>query len=176
MLAVMIPGQPITARIVPVESQKTVISAPSETAPAPEVSDTIEVAKPTVQDVLLNVCESQGYGQDCAKTLLGMLWNESNNISTAIGDKGKARGYFQIWTKLHKISIACAEDLTCSANWSLNYMELHSYPKYVSYAVQCHNTCNAKNGYAARAARNGKNLWDTPLKITQAAPIVLAMN
>lgn len=164
MLAVLIPGQPILAQTPPVEAPIVEIATPVEPAPAP-----------TVQDVLLDVCKQKGYGEDCAKTLLGMLWNESNNISTAIGDNGKARGYFQIWYKLHKISIACAEDLVCSANWSLTYLKAHSYPKYVSYAVQCHNSCNVNNGYAARAARNGKNLWDTPLKITQAAPIVLAM-
>lgn len=132
--------------------------------------------QPTVQEVLLVVCKQNGYGEDCAKTLLGMLWNESSNISTAIGDNGKARGYFQIHYKLHKISVDCAEDLVCSANWSLNYLESNSYPKYVSYAIQCHNSCNVQNGYAAKALRNGKNLWNKPLEIKQDAPITLAVN
>ncbi|MCE9585787.1 hypothetical protein K8R04_00520 [Candidatus Uhrbacteria bacterium] len=131
--------------------------------------------QPTVQEVLLSVCKENGYGEDCAKTLLGMLWNESSNRSTVIGDNGAARGYFQIHYKLHKISIACAEDLVCSANWSINYLERNSYPKYVSYAVQCHNSCNVNNGYAAKAFRNAKLMWNQPLAVTQAAPIVLAM-
>jgi len=142
--------------------------------------ETIEIAAvdtpdPTVQDVLLDVCESRSYGQDCAQTLLGMLWTESNNISTAIGDNGKARGYFQIHYKLHGITVECAEDLACSADWTISYLERNSYPKYVSYAVQCHNSCNAGNGYAAKSLRNGARLWDEPMAIHQAAPIVLAM-
>lgn len=134
-----------------------------------------QVDPPTVQEVLLSVCQANGYGEDCAKTLLGMLWNESSNISTAIGDGGKARGYFQIHYRLHNISVECAEDLVCSADWSLNYLEAHSYPKYVNYAVQCHNSCNVKNGYAAKALRNGNSFWEKPLKIKQTAPIDLAM-
>ncbi len=149
----------------------------AQTAPEPTVAlDEFQMAPVTytVQETLLSVCESRGYGEDCAKVLLGMLWTESSNISTAIGDHGAARGYFQIHYKLHHITTACAEDLVCSANWTLTYLESHSYPKYVSYAVQCHNSCNKNNGYAARSLRNGKRLWDQPLLVTQAAPINLA--
>ena len=139
------------------------------------VSDATPDTQTTVQDVLLSVCAARGYGQDCAKTLLGMLWNESSNISTAIGDHGLAAGYFQIHYKMHNISIDCAEDLVCSANWTLTYMEAHSYPRYVMYAIQCHNSCNVDNGYAAKAVRNSNLMWNRPLAVTQAAPIVLAM-
>lgn len=168
MLVVLVMSQPVFARTSPVEAPETLMSTQPELVVVPEV-------QPTVQEVLLNVCESNGYGEDCARTLLGMLWNESSNRSNVIGDGGKARGYFQIHYKLHKISIACAEDLVCSAKWSLKYLERNSYPKYVSYAVQCHNSCNVNNGYAAKALRNGKNFWNKPLEINQAAPIVLAM-
>ena len=168
MLALLIPGQLVFAQAIPNEAPATVFSIPPESIETP-------VVQPTVQEVLLNVCESNGYGQDCAQTLLGMLWNESSNRSTVIGDNGQARGYFQIHYRLHKISIACAEDLVCSANWSLTYLEAHSYPRYVSYAVQCHNSCNVNNGYAAKAIRNGKLFWNQPLDITQAAPIELAV-
>ena len=144
---------------------------PNAQATAPATSPTL-----TVQDVLLNVCQNRGYGVDCAKTLLGMLWNESSNISTAIGDHGAARGYFQIHYRLHNISTDCAEDLVCSANWTLTYMEAHSYPKYVTYAIQCHNSCGVNNGYAAKAVRNSNLMWNRPLAVNQAAPIQLAMN
>lgn len=168
MLTLLLPGHPVFAETVPVEAPAAVIITQPELV-------TVPVVQPTVQDVLLNICQENGYGQDCAKTLLGMLWIESSNISTAIGDGIQARGYFQIHYKLHKISIACAEDIVCSGNWTINYLEAHSYPKYVSYAVQCHNSCNVNNGYAAKALRNGKRLWNQPLEITQAAPIELAM-
>ncbi len=158
--------QAILSQVVLIDPDTTIAQDESITEPA---------AQSTVQDVLLRVCTARGYGQDCAKTLLGMLWNESSNISTAIGDGGRARGYFQIHYKLHNISIACAEDLVCSANWTLTYMEAHSYPKYVAYAVQCHNSCNVNNGYAARAFRHANYFWNKPLAINQAASIELAM-
>ena len=180
MLVMLIPAQFALAQALPVEASADVVTAPAEVPANVVYSDAVAVPEdqspvPTVQDALLNVCEANGYGQDCAKTLLGMLWTESSNQSTVIGDHGQARGYFQIHYKLHNISIDCAEDLVCSANWTINYLEAHSYPKYVNYAVQCHNSCGVNNGYAAKVSRNAKNLWDTPLEITQAAPIELAV-
>ncbi|OGM00406.1 hypothetical protein A2480_04100 [Candidatus Uhrbacteria bacterium RIFOXYC2_FULL_47_19] len=117
----------------------------------------------TVQGVLLDVCESRGYGEDCARTLLGMLWKESLNDAKAIGDSGRARGYFQIHYRLHGIPVGCAEDLHCSSNWTLSYLEQNGYPRYVTYAVQCHNGCNINNGYAASALRWGDRKWSSPL-------------
>jgi len=127
------------------------------------------VSEPTVQEILLDVCESRNYGEDCARHLLGMLWKESNNKATAIGDRGKARGYFQIHVKLHKVTLECAEDLRCSAEWSLSYLERNHYPKYVNHAIQCHNGCFIDNGYAASARRHGVRLWPTPLALNSGA-------
>jgi hypothetical protein len=123
----------------------------------------IEAVQPrelSEQEILLEICEARGYAEACAKALLGMMWKESLNDGTAVGDNGKARGYFQIHYRLHKVDIACAEDLRCSAEWSLDYLESNGYPKYPSYAVQCHNGCNADNGYAASALRHGERLWN----------------
>jgi len=176
MLVLLMPGQPVFAQTVPVEAAETMTSTQSGAVIAPDVQPTVQDVQPTVQDVLLNVCEANGYGQDCAKTLLGMLWTESSNRSDVIGDHGRAVGYFQIWPRLHNIPVSCAEDLMCSANWTLDYLEAHSYPKYVNYAVQCHNSCGLKNGYAAKVQRYAKTLWDEPLEIDQEAPIELAAN
>lgn len=165
MLVVLVPGQSVQAQTAPIETAP-IVSEVVETTP--------EVAPaPTVQEVLLDVCTVRGYGETCAKHLLGMLWNESSNVYNAVGDRGKASGYFQIWTKLHKITVACAEDLVCSANWSLTYMERNSYKKYPTWAIQCHNGCGINNGYAAKALRNGKNFWNVPLIVKQEAPVIL---
>ena len=135
-----------------------------------------KVATPKdMKSILLSVCEDNGYGETCAKDLLGMVWKETRGDGKAIGDQGRARGYFQIHYKIHKISIACAENLRCSAEWTLNYLEKNGYKKYPKYAVQCHNSCNVNNGYAAKALRNGNNFWKKPLAVVQAAPIELAM-
>ncbi len=134
-------------------------------AAADAVEDAVQgpAQPPTVQEVLLDVCQSGGYGEDCAKTLLGIMWKESRNDPDAIGDGGRARGYFQIHYRLHKISLDCAKDLKCSAAWTLRYMESNGYPKYPTYAIQCHNGCGVKNGYAASVLRNARKLWSDPM-------------
>jgi hypothetical protein len=124
-----------------------------------------ELPPATIQSELLAVCQGRGYGKACAKTLLGMLWKESRGVADAIGDRGKARGYFQIHYRLHGITVGCAEDLRCSADWTISYLEQNGYPAYAQYAVQCHNGCNVRNGYAASAVRHGERLWQTPIVI-----------
>lgn len=176
MLVLLIPGQVTFAQSVSQEAPATAVTATqSDQDEDPNLMPVPDVAPPTVQEVLLDVCKDNGYGEACAKTLLGMLWTESSNRSTVVGDGGRARGYFQIHYKMHKISAECAEDLVCSANWTLSYLEKNSYPKYVNYAIQCHNSCNVNNGYAAKAVRHGNYFWNKPLAVDQAAPIELAM-
>jgi hypothetical protein len=114
---------------------------------------------PSIKETLQAVCQARGYGDDCAKILLGMSWKESRHVATAVGDHGQARGWFQIHYRLHHITAACAEDLKCSANWTIDYLESNGYPKYVRYAVQCHNSCGFKNGYAASVLAQGERLW-----------------
>jgi hypothetical protein len=130
---------------------------------------------PTMQEVLLDTCAAHGYGEDCAKILLGMASVETDFKGTAIGDRGRARGWFQIWPKLHDRSlrrvmelrhpeivdpVACAEDLACAADWTIVYLESNGYPKHVTYAVQCHNGCNIDNGYARKVLRRAAYHWD----------------
>ncbi|MEK9152009.1 MAG: hypothetical protein AAB692_01450 [Patescibacteria group bacterium] len=164
LLALFVLAQPLKF----IQAQQVEVAPESIEAPqgakAARSFAVASVSKPTtVQKVFVDVCLDSGYGQDCAQTLLGMLWKESRNVNRAIGDRGNARGYFQIWTKLHKVSVECAEDLRCSAEWTLRRMEQYGYPKYVKYAVQCHNGCGIANGYAASAIRWGKTLWDEPM-------------
>lgn len=127
------------------------------------------------QEVLLQVCERRGYGESCAKALLGMMWKESLNDAYAVGDQGRALGYFQIHYKMHRVSEECATDLRCSAEWSLSYMESNGYPQAPSYAVQCHNGCNAGNGYAASALRHGARLWNQPVPDPATDALAIAM-
>lgn len=174
VLTVMVTGQPVPAVTAPSADPATMVAVSTEQKQE-QNQELIPTAPPTVQEVLLDVCQTRGYDEDCAKTLLGMLWTESSNRSTVIGDGGRARGYFQIHYKLHKITTACAEDLVCSANWTLSYLERNHYPKYVNYAVQCHNSCNAGNGYVGKVQRYAARFWNEPLAVEQAAPIQLAV-
>jgi len=144
-----------------------------EPAPSAESVEVVQEVEPTVQEALLAVCEANGYGEDCAKTLLGMLWTESSNRASVIGDNGRARGYFQIHYRLHGISTECAEDIVCSSQWTIDYLERNQYPRYVNYAVQCHNSCYAGNGYTGKVTRYGNYFWDQPLEIEQYVPVEL---
>ncbi len=171
VLTVLVTGQPVLAVTAP-NTDSAIMVAVSNVQ---EQEETIPEIPRTVQEVLLDVCEERGYGEDCAKTLLGMLWTESSNRSTVIGDGGRARGYFQIHYKLHKITTACAEDLVCSSNWTISYLERNQYPKYVNYAIQCHNGCNAGNGYVGKVKRHAARFWNEPLTVEQTAPIRLAV-
>ncbi len=162
------------AQAIEIESATGIVAGPGLTIVTPEPlapwtgkTDAVRFGPPlppTEQQVLMEVCKAKGYGIDCGKTLLGMLWKESRNDAKAIGDFGQARGYFQIHYRLHHVSIACTEDLRCSAEWTLSYLESNGYPKYPTYAIQCHNGCNINNGYAASVRRNGALLWDTDVK------------
>ncbi|MCC7522587.1 hypothetical protein IT407_02200 [Candidatus Uhrbacteria bacterium] len=169
MLVTLVTGQPVVANTFP-----NPVSAPIVQEAAVETTEDSK-PEPTVQEVLLMVCKQNGYGEDCAKTLTGMLWTESSNRSTIIGDNGKARGYFQIHYKLHKVSTACAEDLVCASEWTIKYLERNGYPHRVNWAIQCHNGCGANNGYTAKVHRYAAQFWNQPLTITQAEPITLAM-
>lgn len=171
MLISLAMGQPVFAQPIPAEA----LAQYAAYMPTTLIAEPVETTPPTVQEALLHVCKERGYGEDCAKTLLGMLWTESSNQSTVIGDAGKARGYFQIHYKLHKITTKCAEDIVCSANWTLTYLEGNHYPKYVNYAIQCHNGCNANNGYVGKVKRYGAMFWNKPLAIEQATPVQIAL-
>jgi hypothetical protein len=87
------------------------------------------------------------------------MWKESQFVPTAVGDNGRALGYFQIHYRLHGIAAECATDVRCSANWTIDYLESNGYPKYADYAVQCHNGCGVANGYAASVKRWAVRKW-----------------
>lgn len=114
---------------------------------------------PTLQSAFLEICRDRGYGEDCAKTLLGMAWKETNFVGNAVGDGGRAFGYFQIHYRLHGITKECARDLRCAADWTISYLEQNGYPEYKKVAIQCHNGCGVANGYAASVIRHGDRLW-----------------
>lgn len=171
LLTLILVAQPVTvtAKTVADVPVGETLTAASDALPGKEEGEVHGPEQPpTVQDILLEACESKGYGEECAKTLLGMMWKESRNVANAIGDGGKARGYFQIHYRLHKVTLECATDLRCSAEWTIRYMERNGYPKHPMYAVQCHNGCGIKNGYAASVMRHAKRLWHEPMAVALA--------
>ncbi len=89
------------------------------------------------KDILVKICK--GMPENCWKTLYAMHLTETRGNCKEIGDSGKSRGCYQIQTKMHNVSISCAEDFTCSSLWTLNNLKGHGYPMYLSKAVRKHN-------------------------------------
>lgn len=166
VLAVVLMGnitQPV--RVMAASPSEAALSDQSaaETAPVPPE------APSTVQDVLLQVCKNQGLDETCAKHLLGILMQESVGKADAVGDHGLARGWFQINRFYNPdVSVACAEDLNCSANWTLLHMMKKGYPQAAKWAIWCHNGCGINKSYVSNVLYKGETGWDVPLPVVTA--------
>lgn len=133
----------------------------------------VEPEKPlTVQEKLLEVCEANERiidAEKCAKHLLGMVMTESNAKANAVGDKGYARGWFQINSYYNpEVDRACAEDLECSANWTLDRLLKKGYLKYSNWAIWCHNGCGIAKYYVPKVMKMAAIHWDKPIAIVTA--------
>lgn len=126
----------------------------------------------TVQEKLLEVCEANEAitnAEQCAKHLLGMVMTESDAKATAVGDRGYAKGWFQINSYYNpEVDKACAEDLECSANWTLDRLLKKGYLKYSNWAIWCHNGCGINQYYVPKVIRKGNYHWDKPIVVVTA--------
>lgn len=144
---------------------------------APVGTEEAQEAISTVQDVLLDVCHEHGYDEACAKHLLGMVMQESVAKADAVGDHGASHGWFQI-NKYYNPSVTldCARDLRCSAEWTLTRLERFGYAKYPNWAIWCHNGCGINKAYVPNVLRKGNAQWDTPIALeSEDAPHILAL-
>ncbi|MEK7546357.1 MAG: hypothetical protein AAB554_04785 [Patescibacteria group bacterium] len=144
----------------------------AEAAESAEPDSTQPEMATTVQDKLLEVCEANGKIIDagkCAKHLLGMVMTESEAKATAVGDHGYARGWFQINSYYNpEVDTACAEDLECSATWTLERLLKKGYLKYSNWAIWCHNGCGINQHYVPKVIRKGNYHWDKPITLVTA--------
>jgi len=160
-LRVLVGAQPASAEFLLTDGASQILTANAAMATVQAKDSPVygPDVPPAIHEVLLEVCKSRGYGEECAKHLLGMAFKESRFESDAVGDQGRSHGYFQIQYRLHSVSLECTRDLRCSADWTISYLESNGYPKNTKSAIQCHNGCGVNNGYAASVLRNGKRLW-----------------
>jgi hypothetical protein len=143
---------------------------PDSTQPATQAAELENPA--TVQDTLLKVCEANEKITDvekCAKHLLGMVMTESNAKANAVGDRGHAHGWFQINSHYNpEVDTACAEDLECSANWTLDRLLKKGYLKYANWAIWCHNGCGIAKYYVPKVMKMAAIHWDKPIVVVTA--------
>lgn len=90
--------------------------------------------------VLKEVCDKRGMPKNCWKTLYGIVLTESGGNCKTIGDSGRARGCYQIWYKLHNITITQAEDFKFATEWTLSNLKRNGYPVFRSWAIGAHNS------------------------------------
>jgi hypothetical protein len=169
-------AQPLQAQAQVQDAAGGAAVAAESAEPDSTLSATPEVVEPespvTVQEKLLEVCEANESITDaekCAKHLLGMVMTESNAKANAIGDKGYARGWFQINSYYNpEVDKACAEDLECSANWTLNRLLKKGYLKYANWAIWCHNGCGIAKYYVPKVMKMAAIHWDKPIVLVTA--------
>ena len=91
--------------------------------------------------VASKVCEKVGLPTDpCARDLVAMAWKESRFNVNAVGDNNRSFSWFQIQTKLHKVTLDCAKDFMCAAEWTAKHLIKHGYGDGMrSYALSRHN-------------------------------------
>ena len=168
-------AQPLQAQA-QVQDAFGVAAEAAESADPDSTQTALEAEEPektaTVQEKLLEVCEANEAITDaekCAKHLLGMVMTESNAKANAVGDKGYARGWFQINSYYNpEVDKACAEDLECSANWTLDRLLKKGYLKYPNWAIWCHNGCGIAKYYVPKVMKMAAIHWDNPIAIVTA--------
>lgn len=178
----------LTQSAQPLQAQAAVQDEAGTAAEAAESADLERTQEPedsqTVQDILLEICEDNEKVTDpetCAKHLLGIVMTESEARATAIGDSGYARGWFQInrWYN-PDVDVACAEDLECSASWTLDRLLKKGYGKSIGWskwAIWCHNGCGINPKYVPKVMGKAAFYWDKPIAhVTSEESRALAKN
>lgn len=183
MLAVLL----LTQNAQPLQAQAQVQDVPAaatEAATEPSEPDSTLTAvvaveepqpAPTLQEKLLEVCganESITDAETCAKHLLGIVMTESTADASAVGDRGYARGWFQINSHYNPdVPVTCAEDLECSATWTLERLIKKGYAKnagWSDWAIWCHNGCGINGYYVPKVKRKAAYHWDKPIAVVTA--------
>lgn len=108
-------------------------------------ADFVSAASPTVEQVetVDKVCKKFWFeGNHCQTDLLAIAKIETHFNCKAVGKLGET-GCFQIMP-FHKVN---GTDFRIAAEWTLRYLIKNGYPKYRTWAIQCHNGCGIKNNY-----------------------------
>lgn len=105
------------------------------------------------------VCDKYGLEEVwCRNDLLAISKHETANWTKLEGDNGKSVGWFHMHQGYHPGTAGCAYNFECAAEWTLKRLQRFGYPEYRTYSIQCHNGCNAGNGYAERIKRISASL------------------
>lgn len=105
-----------------------------------------------IQAASTRVCARLGLSHiQCRNDLIAISYHETQRFTRLTGDSGCSVGWFHINRCVHKnVEKKLAYDYEQSALWTLQRMARYGYPEFRTRAIQCHNGCLAKNGYASK--------------------------
>ena len=102
----------------------------------------------SVDEIIADACSNKDLDEQCFKDVKAIAIQESGINELAVGDSGASHGAFQINKPAHpEITLKQAQDMKFASNWTVGYLIDNGYPEHRTYAIQCHNFCNANNGY-----------------------------
>ena len=94
-------------------------------------------------------CRRNDLGDRCVKDLIAISKRESLMMKKPQGDSGSSFGPTHIHLPSHpEVTREQAMSIEFAINKTLEWMIDKGYPVYRTYAIQCHNGCSKKNGYA----------------------------
>ena len=99
-----------------------------------DLSPKIVIPPPTPQEVVDFVAsESKKYGVNVQKSEW-IVSHESMDGRDMVGDDGNSRGYWMISSIYHpEVSTACADNLQCSTDWSLEQIATGHIDEWSTY-------------------------------------------
>ena len=86
--------------------------------------------------------------EQCIRDLAAIAEVESGGDRFAVGDDSKSYGVYQIQARMHRVSIACATDYSCSSLWTANNLKRNGYETDRIKAVKFHNSRTPSKGKA----------------------------
>lgn len=132
--------------------------ASAEPLPNPCALSTVSCT-PQKIDILKQVCKEKGMGDTCAKHLLAMHLVETSGNCKAVGAVGE-QGCFQLRLKFHKVTLKCAQDLACSARYTLEHLIDDGYKDgFITFSIGSWNGGNHPNrAYARKVITKARTL------------------
>ena len=133
------------------QDRKSVSSKPSQAGTRPSIGRAVgqNIIPLGMAAAVSRVCKEKELDYRwCRNDLLAIAFVESRFNCKVIG-KFKEKGCFQIMP-YHNWK---AGDFENDAKWTLDRLIRYGYPKFRTRALQCHNGCGVKNGYAQKIKR-----------------------
>lgn len=118
--------------------------------PAPEVPEAKEVKIETKDDVIKRIASEYNLDWKILKSICLVESGCEPGKQSPINKNGtRDYGYYQ-FNSIHKISKENADNLDWATRWTAERINRYAKRGGINYAIQCHNSCGANNGYLGK--------------------------